>query len=124
MTTVTSASTPRWRTYAVYFVLAVLSVVFLLNGIAKLANVEMQVTSFAHWGYPLWFMYVTGIIEIVCAVLLWPHRTRLFAAVGLICVMLGAVATHLLNAEWYMLPGVGVLLLLSGLVAWVNRSTR
>lgn len=124
MTTATSASTPRWRSYAVYVVLAVLTVVFLLNGTMKIANVEMQVTSFTHWGYPLWFMYVTGFIEIVCAVLLWPHRTRLFAAVGLGCVMLGAIATHILHAEWNMLPGVSVLLLLSGLVAWINRPTR
>lgn len=123
MTTAPQTRTaPRWQTYAVYAVMALLTLAFLLSGGSKLAGAQMNVEGFTAWGYPLWFMYVTGLIEVVCAILLWPRQTRLIGALGLVGTMLGAIATHLVNGEGFVAPAV--LLLLAAFVAWSSRPRR
>lgn len=125
MATMTGTRTaPRWQTIALYILMALLTLQFLFAGGTKLAGSEMQVANFTRWGYPIWFMYLTGLIEIASAALLWPRQTRLIGALGLIGVMLGAHLTHILNQEWYMLPMVFVLLVLSAIVAFANRPRR
>jgi len=42
----------------------VLSLVFLASGGAKLAGLEFEIVAFERWGYPLWFMYFTGVVEV------------------------------------------------------------
>ncbi|HEY0737008.1 MAG TPA: DoxX family protein [Herpetosiphonaceae bacterium] len=117
-------STPRWQTYAVYAVMALLTLGFLFFGGMKLAGAQMNVDNFTRWGYPIWFMYLTGLIEVVGAVLLWPQRTRLIGALLLVATMLGAIATHLVNGEAAFIAMPVVLLLLAAFVAWSNRPQR
>lgn len=118
-------TTPRWQTYAVYAVMALLTLGFLMFGGTKLAGQQMHVENFAKWGYPSWFMYLTGLIEVVGAVLLWPQRTRLIGALLLVATMLGAIATHLVNGEGLAAAAMPiVLLLLAAFVAWSNRPGR
>lgn len=117
-------TTPRWQTYAVYAVMALLTLGFLMFGGSKLAGQQMHVENFARWGYPTWFMYLTGLIEVVGAVLLWPQRTRLIGALLLVATMLGAILTHLVNGEAAFITMPVVLLLLAAFVAWSNRPRR
>lgn len=117
-------ATSRWQTYAVYAVMALLTLGFLMFGGSKLAGQQMHVENFARWGYPTWFMYLTGLIEVVGAVLLWPQRTRLIGALLLVATMLGAILTHLVNGEAAFIAMPVVLLLLAAFVAWSNRPRR
>ncbi|MEX0741720.1 MAG: DoxX family protein, partial [Phycisphaeraceae bacterium] len=48
-----------------------LALAFLFAGGSKLAASEMQVEGFAEWGFPLWFMYLTGALEVLAAVLIF-----------------------------------------------------
>ena len=120
-TAVETQSTPKWQTYAVYVIMGLLTLAFVMAGGTKLMGQEMHVENFIRWGYPGWFMYVTGLIEIGSVILMWIPKTRLYGALGLVAVMLGAVATHTINSEPEMFPVVGTLLVLSGIVAWFNR---
>lgn len=56
---------------------------------------------FVDWGWPSWFRFVVGGIELVCAVLLAipSKRTRFLAAVTLAFVLTGAVTTHIVNHD-------------------------
>ncbi|MFT7869020.1 MULTISPECIES: DoxX family protein [Amycolatopsis] len=56
---------------------------------------------FADWGYPVWFRFVVGALEGICAVLLVVpgKRPRFLAAVILVLVLTGAVTTHLVNHD-------------------------
>ncbi|MCW3815096.1 DoxX family protein [Micromonospora sp. DR5-3] len=56
---------------------------------------------FTNWGYPSWFRFVVGTIELVCAVmLLIPNRRfRFIGAAGLVLVLDGAVTTHIVNHD-------------------------
>ena len=40
-----------------------LAAIYFLSGAAKLAGLEFEITAFERWGYPLWFMYFTGLAE-------------------------------------------------------------
>lgn len=92
-----------------------LCLVFLAFGVAKLAALPFELEAFARWGYPLWFMYLTGVLEVAGAVGLLIPRLSALASVCLAALMLGAVATHALHAEWPMLLIASTIL---GLAAW------
>jgi uncharacterized membrane protein len=79
---------------------------------------------YLQWGYPPWFHFVTGSLELTSAVLLARVQTRLWgSALGCI-VMLAALATVTLHGEY----GHGVaplvaagLSILVGCIAWRKR---
>ena len=72
---------------------------FLASGGQKLAGSEGQKKDFNRFGYPQWFMYLTGVLEITGAigmfigvfVPVWGALAGLLLAV----VMAGAVTTHI-----------------------------
>ena len=51
--------------------------------------------AFVVWGYPMWFMYAVGVAEIVGGLSLFVPGLASWAALGLMTIMLGAVATSL-----------------------------
>ncbi|MEM7414363.1 MAG: DoxX family protein [Gemmatimonadota bacterium] len=52
---------------------------------------------FVGWGYPLWFAWVVGVVEIAFALLLLVPRLAAWAASVLGIVMLGALATVVIH---------------------------
>lgn len=95
-----------------------LALVFFASGAAKLAGLEFEIAAFEGWGYPLWFMYLAGFVEVTGAVMLVLRRTSTLAAAGLAAFMIGAVGTHVMHAEWGMLVVASTILLLSARHAW------
>ena len=98
-----------------------LALVFLASGAAKLAGLEFELAAFERWGYPLWFMYLTGVIEVCGGIALMIKRLSASAAVGLSMMMIGAVATHVIHSEWPMLVVASGILLASATRAWLGR---
>lgn len=75
---------------------------FLGAGGAKLAGADQMIDDFERFGYPQSFRVFTGLCEVVGAALLiagfwWPVAAAL-GALLLVCVMIGAVWTHLARA--------------------------
>ena len=68
---------------------------FLVAGGLKLAGDAEQVKNFALIGFGQWFRYVTGTIEIVCAIMVLIPRLARIAAMLLACVMICALIAHL-----------------------------
>ena len=99
-----------------------LVLIFLGSGLAKLSGLEFERVAFARWGYPLWFMYLTGLIEVLAGLaLLWRRITALVAA-GLGCFMIGAVLTHALHAEWPMMALATAITALGFWRGWAGRA--
>ena len=67
---------PKWQTYAIYLLMAFLSAAMFLFGFMKLTGDELFWQQFIDFGYSKWFFYLTGIIEVLSAILLWPTKTR------------------------------------------------
>ncbi|MDE5455648.1 DoxX family membrane protein [Bradyrhizobium sp. CSA112] len=120
MSTIVAPARPYWTSAALWFVRGLLALVFVAAGGAKLYGVPMLVENFQHIGLGQWFRYVTGGLEIIGAILLLlPHKTVL-GALLLICIMVGAVITHLFIIGGSAMPAI-VLLALNAVVAYAER---
>lgn len=99
-------------------IVLVLALVFLASGAAKLAALDFEIEAFQRWGYPLWFMYAIGAFEVLGGILLLVSRTSVAAAATMAAFMIGAVATHVVHAEWGMLAVAAILMGLAARHAW------
>ena len=68
-----------------------------LSGMAKFQGDTWQVM-FADWGYPVWFSFLIGGLEMSGALLVLVPRLTSYAAIMLIVIMIGALGTELLIA--------------------------
>jgi putative oxidoreductase len=102
-------------------IIYILAAIFALSGGAKLAGLEFEIEAFTRWGYPLWFMYATGAAEVAGAVALLVQRLSALAAAALTALMVGALGTHVIHAEWGMLAIAAVIFALSAWRAWQGR---
>ena len=106
--------------YAVLGAKALLTLAFVAAGFAKLAGVEMMVATYEAIGVGQWFRYVTGIIEIGGAALLWVNGRQYIGAGLLAATMVGAVLAHLLILGPSAVPAL-VLGVLAAFVLWSHR---
>ncbi len=104
----------------VTIVKVVLTLAFVAAGISKLVGVEMMVQTYDAIGVGQWFRYVTGIIEVGAAALMWVKGKEFYGAALLVCTMIGAVLAHLLILGPSAIPAL-VLGVLSAFVAYMHR---
>ena len=109
------------KNVALWVVTILLAAAFAFSGGGKLAGLPMYAKSFAAWGYPPWFQYFTGAIELGSALLLLVPRTTFYGALLLVATMIGAVLTHLTHHQAARVPAPAVLLVLAGIVAFGRR---
>ncbi len=91
------------------------------SGAPKLFGEATAVTMFDQIGLGDWFRYLVGVLEIAGGIGLLVPRLARFAALGLCCVMVGAIFASLfvLNAGMLTLTPV-ILLVLFALIAWAR----
>ncbi len=99
--------------------LAVLVVAFGAAGLGKLFNAAMFEEQFAHFGLPEWFVYVTGMVELLGAALVasFNHVRRRLGAVMLSITMAVATLLHLLHDPLALAVPAFALMLIAGGVA-------
>jgi hypothetical protein len=100
---------------AAFFVVGSLSNIFAPGSIYE---------EYLRWGYPHWFHFVTGSLELTTAVLLTQARTRLWGAALGCTVMLAALATVTLHGEYgHGVPPLvaAILSIVVGWIAWRKR---
>jgi putative oxidoreductase len=117
---VTTSTPSRTRQIFGWVASSLLCFVFLGAGSAKLAGQPMMIEQFHSFGYSVWFMYLIGLIEAGCGVLVMIPRTSRIAAVGFGCVMIGATISLLLHGPQEKIVGPVVLLALSIAVYWLR----
>ena len=96
--------------------------VFLMAGGSKLAGAQPMVEMFDAIGVGQWFRYVTGTIEVVSALLLLMPSTAAIGAALLVCVMVGAIITHL--TILHTSPAMPIVLLITCAIVFVLRRNR
>jgi putative oxidoreductase len=120
MSIIVTPARQRWTSAALWFVRGLLALAFVAAGGAKLYGVPMLVEEFQHIGLGQWFRYFTGGLEIMGAILLLLPQRAALGALLLICIMIGAVITHLFVIGGSALPAI-VLLTLNAVVAYAKR---
>jgi putative oxidoreductase len=94
--------------------------VFVLAGFTKLAGAEIQIAAFEKIGLGQWFRYLTGGLEIVCAILLLIPKATAIGAAMLAATMAGAIITHLFIIGGSPIVPIA-LLLITLTVTWKRR---
>jgi putative oxidoreductase len=120
MSLAAASAPPRWKSAGLWVVRGLLALAFAGAGGAKLYGVPMMVESFQHIGLGQWFRYLTGVLEVLGAILILTPSLAAFGAVLLICIMIGATVTHLFVVGGSAVPAL-VLLALSAVVAYAKR---
>lgn len=106
--------------YALLAVKALLTLAFVAAGSAKLIGVDMMVQTFEAIGWGQWFRYLTGIIEVGAAILLWIKGREAIGAFLLTATMIAAVLFHLLVLGPSAVPAL-VLGALAAFVLWQHK---
>jgi putative oxidoreductase len=106
--------------YSLLVIKVLLTFAFLAAGLAKLSGSETMVKTFDAVGLGQWFRYVTGLIEIGGAALLWLRGRQVFGAGLLLCTMIGAVLAHLFIIGPSAIPAL-VLGALAAIVVFAHR---
>ncbi|MGB1585546.1 MAG: DoxX family protein [Thermoplasmatota archaeon] len=111
------------RRIATWSLSILLGLLFLASGAGTLTGGMDEVLN-GELGVPLWALPVIGLIKIAAAIAVLVPRTRFYGATALVATMLGAVATHLVNADF--LGAIAPLLLgaLAGTMAWITRPAK
>ncbi|MEM6811430.1 MAG: DoxX family protein [Pseudomonadota bacterium] len=109
----------KLKIYGLWALKILLALAFLGAGGSKLAGVEDMVALYDQIGFGQWFRYLTGVLEVSGALALLVPKISLYAAGLLVCIMIGAIGTHLFLIGGTFIPAL-VLGLLSGLVAFAE----
>lgn len=112
---------PTLLKYSALALRVFLTLAFAAAGLAKLTGQEMMVGTFDLIGWGQWFRYVTGALEVVCAVLLWVPAYRIVGAGLLVCTMICAVLFHLFVLGPSLVPALVLGLLLVVLIAYDRK---
>src|SRR5262245_30690002 len=106
----------------IWTVAILLATAFVLVGLSKLAGPSALRWGerLAHWGYPVASQYVIGALWILAGVGWLIPKVRRSAAATVIGMMIGAMCTHFVNAEYPRLIPPLVLAALA-LVAMFDR---
>ncbi len=80
-------------------VITILSVMvaslFVWAGGNKLSGSEQSIAGFQKMGFPFWFVYFIGFLEVIGAVMIVIPKVRAYGAGILASVMIGAIVTHI-----------------------------
>jgi hypothetical protein len=77
----------------------VLAAFFALGAIGNIFASESILADYERWGYPSWFHYITGLVELTVSLLLIT-RFRMWGALLGSLIMASAVATVLFHGEY------------------------
>ena len=112
----------KWGEMVLMVFLSLLFIV--MGGVTKLSGAQFQRDTFAHYGYPLWAMYLIGALELALGVLILFPRFRFMAACGMVLITIGVVMSVFKIGEF----GLGLLvsppvivMLCAGMVALLCR---
>ncbi len=100
---------------------AIVSVAFMAAGASKLAFPDTSVANFLAWGYPLWVSYAVGVFEVAAALAIWHPKSMFYAVKVIGALMVGAMITHAIHAEWTQIITNLVLLGMASMVAIMRR---
>lgn len=101
-----------------------LALFFVVGAVYNIFAVGTIMQDYARWGYPAWFRYVTGGLELTAALLLARSATRFLGALLAGLVMLGAVATLVVHGEYtHAIAPLAVLAAACGM-AWSHKPAR
>lgn len=112
----------NWKQIGLYAALGFMTLVMGFSGVGKLVSMQEWLIEWDKYGYPLWFMYMIGALQVVGSIMLWIPKTRFWGAALFAVIMVGAAFTHINIGEYIEISQNIVLLALAAVVMWANRN--
>ena len=101
-----------------------LAAFFVVGSLSNIFAPESIYQEYLKWGYPRWFHFVTGSLELTTAILLFRAPSRLLGSALGCTVMLAALATVILHGEYgHAVPPL-VAATLTFVVGWMSWRKR
>jgi hypothetical protein len=95
-----------------------LAAFFLVGFFINTFAVKLVGPDYKRWGYPDWFHFVSGALELAVAALMTNALTRPYGLLLGACIMVAAIATVIYHREYHRgIPALIVLTLMT-VVAW------
>jgi len=110
------------KVLAVWVPALLLVLVIAPAGVAKFSDHSGWAAAFRHWGYPVWFRVLIGVLEVAAAACLLWGRTAVFGALLVIVVMLGGTGTHVVLEHGRHVTSEVVPLTLAAIVLVMRRA--
>ena len=98
-----------------------LALLFIIMGVPKIMSDERAVEQFSNYEYPLWFMSLIGVLEVLGGLGLLIPKGRKYANFALIALMIGALFTHIKADESSMVGLPLICIFMLGLVLWLRK---
>ncbi len=111
----------KGKTIVIWILAIIVAGLFITVGLPKLLIPEKHIESFIGWGYPPWFVYVTGIFEVIGGLLVLVPKGRIYGVLLLSVTMVGATLTHVMAGEYIAAPVPLVFLALVSAFGWQCR---
>lgn len=100
----------------------VLTAFFVVGSLSNIVAPGAMYEEYLKWGYPPWFHFFTGTMELTAAILLLRKPTRLSGALLGGIVMFAALATVVIRGEYAHAVPPLVAATLSLVVGWIRDS--
>ena len=110
----------KWKNIGIVLFALLIALFFIAAGWSKVVHPERHIDSFVRWGYPAWFVYFTGVIELCGAGFLLIPKGRLVGVAVLGVTMIRAALTHLQAGEITAVPVPLVLLVILSILGILN----
>jgi hypothetical protein len=98
-----------------------LAAFFTLGAVINVLAPASIAAEYRRWGYPDWFHFVTGGLELATAALLAVTATRLFGAGLGAAIMVAAAGTVVVHREYVRAAMPALVLILLTVLAWAAR---
>jgi putative oxidoreductase len=116
--------TTRTKNIITWILAGILAFAFISAGITNLLGVETQIKNLESWGYPLWFRFPIGLVEVVFAIALLIPKYRKITIYGIFIWTLAAVVTHLQAGQAKMIPAPILFSVIAGLILVVQKEKQ
>jgi hypothetical protein len=93
---------------------------FMLGFLINTFAVQLVGPEYRRWGYPDWFHFVSGSLELAVALLLLKNVTRPFGVALGSSIMLVAIATVVRHREYRRAAAPFIVFVLLSIVGWVT----
>jgi uncharacterized membrane protein YphA (DoxX/SURF4 family) len=113
----------KGKVIATWILSGLVAAMMLFAGGSKLAGAPEQVKGFAAMGFPAWFLYVTGAIEVGGAILLLIPKTAVFGVLLLGATMIGATISVLKMGDVGHAPIPFVFLVVIAIIGWLRADS-
>jgi uncharacterized membrane protein YphA (DoxX/SURF4 family) len=102
----------------------ILALAFFGAGITKLLGVDTQIKNFESWGYPLWFRFPVGLIEIALAIGIVTPGFRKITIYGIFIWTIAAVITHLQAGQANLIAGPIFFSVFAAAIFFLSRENK